>query len=48
MAYKFYDLGLKGEEIKRRLALLENIYSDNNGVATKQDLAEVNKNISDL
>jgi hypothetical protein len=38
MAYTFYDLGLKGKEIKRRLELLKNIYGENS-IATNETVS---------
>lgn len=40
MAYNFFDLGIKGPEIKRRLELLSDIHS-NNGVVGQNELKEV-------
>ena len=41
MAYNIYDVGLRGDEIKRRLQLLN--ISDEQGVAKNIDLIELQK-----
>lgn len=47
MAYNFYDLGIKGNEVKRRLELLKDIGSDN-GVASQNELNEVINDVKTL
>jgi hypothetical protein len=44
VAYNLYDLGIKGNEIKRRLNLLKDV-SDNAGVATNSALQKASQDI---
>lgn len=46
MAYNFFDLGIKGSEVKRRLDLLKSI-SITDPIAVKSDLDKVSGDLMD-